>query len=307
MIELRSFAKVNLGLEVVARRSSGFHNLRTVFQTIDLHDTLTVSENETGEIRLTGNRPEIDWGQTNTITRAFAAFYGHYGVSQGFDVVVRKEIPAGSGLGGGSGNAAVILLFLNEYFGIDAGLEELISLARIVGADVPFFLVGGTALGEGIGDELSPVAEMGEKLLALVCPSLPVSTPLIFSSLRLTSGPIKSKIGIFLKSGDVRALRNDLEAVTFRLFPELMKIKEKMAAFGCDLVLMSGSGSAVYCIPGKADLAGLRREFPDLIVTRTIRRENYLKNIGAWPSGKASVFGADIRRFESSRPRDYSQ
>ena len=205
MVKLRSFAKVNLGLELVSKRADGFHNLRTVFQTIDLYDTLTLTENGTGEVRLSGDMPGIDWGPENTIVRAFTAFYDWFGVKGGFDVDVRKSIPPGSGLGGGSSNAAVILMYLNHLFGVDAGLSELINLGRTIGADVPFFLVGGTALGEGIGDELSPAPEFGEKLLALVCPPLPVSTPLIFSSVRLTIRPIKSKIELFLKSGDVRA------------------------------------------------------------------------------------------------------
>ena len=305
-VELTSFAKVNLGLEVLGRRRDGFHDLRTVFQTIALCDTILIEETTSSEVRIRGDDDRIEWDSRNTIARAFSLFSRRFGKRQGFDVRVKKRIPPGSGLGGGSGNAAVVLLFLNAYFDVGAGLEDLLPLAAQIGADVPFFLVGGTVLGEGIGERLTDLSPLPERKLVLVCPPVRVSTALIFSRLRLTSRPIESKIEVFLKTGNLNALGNDLESTTFRLFPEIQKTKEKMAAHGCKWVLMSGSGAAVVCIPEREGLPGLRREFPHLIETHTIDRRWYFDHIGAWPSGKASAFGAEIRRFESSRPRGYS-
>ena len=113
----------------------------------------------------------------------------------------------------------------------------------------------------------------------------------------------RSKINTFLKSKNFSILENNLEKITFKFFPEIRMIKNKMENSGCDLTLMSGSGSAVYCITQENYITKLKDILPDIFITRTINREYYLKSIGAWPSGKAPVFGAGIRRFESSRPR----
>jgi 4-diphosphocytidyl-2-C-methyl-D-erythritol kinase len=307
IIQLKSYAKINLGLEVVSKRADGYHNLKTVFQTIDLYDTITLKKNASGLLHLDGDDPAVGWDEKNTIFRAVDHIDRHYRVGRGFDIEVRKRIPAGSGLGGGSSNAAVILLFLNEYYKLDLPLQELIRLGAEIGADVPFFLVGGTVLGEGIGDRLTPLPDLEERRLDLVIPPDTVSTGLIFSRFGLTSKPIKSKIDTFVSSNNVKILENNLEKITFELFPGVAMIKEKMQEYGYDLVLMSGSGSAVYgLVSGRQQrtFLALKKDFPGyrVLESGSINRKSYLEGIGAWPSGKASVFGADMRRFESSRP-----
>lgn len=303
--KMKSFAKINLGLEVISRRPDGYHNLKTVFQTINLFDTIEIKETKTGKINLAGDDKSVGWDQSNTIIKAFDSIYKNYDVHQGFDIFVRKRIPPGSGLGGGSSNAAVILLFLKEYFNIDLTLKELIDIGIKIGADVPFFLVGGTALAEGTGEILTPLEDVKEKWMVIVIPNIKVSTRLIFSLFNLTSKPIKSKIDTFVKYDNYKILENNLEKVTFELFPVVGAIKEKMKVLEHDLVLMSGSGSAVYCIAPQEKLHGLKNYFAghDVFVTNTIGRQNYFDRVGASPSGKAPVFGAGIRRFESSRPR----
>lgn len=321
MTRLTSFAKINLGLEITGKQPDGYHTLKTIFQTIDLFDTISIEENRSGEIRLTGNNPTIKWDRTNTIHRAIDAIYSKYGVHRGFDITVDKRIPHGSGLGGGSSNAAVVLLFLNQYFHLDLSLETLVDIAASIGADVPFFLLGGTVLAEGIGEKMIPLETPGnqqEMRVDIVIPPVNISTRLIFSRFVLTSCPIKSKIDSFTKSQNFKFLENNLEKVTFDLFPEVGRIKEEMKTFAYDLVLMSGSGSAVYGIstlpgtrhtadiPSIPDAHALKHRFPksEIKVTQTIDRQIYFNRIGASPSGKASVFGADTRRFESSRPRN---
>lgn len=305
--KLKSYAKINLGLEITGKRPDGYHTLKTVFQTVDLFDTITVKENRSGDIRLSGDNPSIAWDQNNTIRRAFDAVFTNCHVNRGFDVFVEKRIPAGAGLGGGSSNAAVILLFLNDYFNLDLTLETLTGIGAEIGADVPFFLVGGTVLAEGIGEKMTPLPDEEEKRLDIVVPSINVSTGLIFSRFVLTSKSIKSKIDTFVKSQNHTILENDLEKVTFDLFPEVGRIKEEMKTFAYDLVLMSGSGSTVYgvCAEQTPGLQALKERFPgtNVWVTQSLSRKNYINRIGAWPSGKAPVFGAGIRRFESSRPR----
>lgn len=308
MFQLNSFAKINLGLEILNQRPDGYHNLRTVFQTVDLFDTLKVNENQAREIHLSGDNTSIKWDEQNTIRRAIDIVYNNYNIQHGFDIYVEKRIPPGSGLGGGSSNAAVIILFLNNYFKLGLTLEKLIDIGQKVGADVPFFFVGGTALAEGIGEKITPLEDLEKKRVDIIIPPVNVSTRLIFSHFSLTSKSINSKIHTFVKSKNYMILENNLETVTFKLFPEVEAIKEKMKKSAYDLVLMSGSGSAVYGIAGnrepRMNVTDLKKRFPkaNVLVSETITRKNYLTRIGASPSGKASVFGADIRRFESSRP-----
>jgi 4-diphosphocytidyl-2-C-methyl-D-erythritol kinase len=303
MIKLKSFAKINLGLEVTGKRADGYHLLRTIFQTIALCDELRLRENKLQKICLAGSHPGIRWDESNSIARACRLIYENYRVCQGFDIRVRKNIPPGSGLGGGSGNAAVMLLFLDRYFNLNIPAAGMNALAATLGADVPFFLQGGTALGEGIGESLTPLPGIRPRAVALFIPEFQVSTALIFSRLNLTKPALPGKIQLFLQRGDFSVLENELENVTFALFPEIREIKRKMIQGGCDFVQMTGSGSAVYGLGARKKLSALSALLPGVTVTRTIDNKYYREKIGVWPSGKASAFGAEIRRFESSRPR----
>lgn len=309
MIELKSFAKINLGLEILGKRADGYHNLKTIFQTIDLFDTIEISGNQSGTIHLNGDDPMVEWDRGNTIFKAFAVMYERFKLHQGFDIFVKKKIPGGSGLGGGSSNAAVILIFLNGYFRLNLQMKDLIAIGVKIGADVPFFLMGGTVMAEGIGEKMTPLENPDESPVMIVIPAIKVPTALIFSHFNLTSKPIKSKIDTFITSKKLEVLENNLEKTTFELFPEVRMIKKKMQTMGFKLVLMSGSGSAVFGVPvvdadTRGALPGLKKDFPGsrVFVSRMLNKQNYLDGIGAWPSGKASVFGADMRRFESSRP-----
>jgi 4-diphosphocytidyl-2-C-methyl-D-erythritol kinase len=296
MIELKSFAKINLGLEITGRRADGYHELRTIFQTINWFDTVRIKENRSGKLQLGGSRGSVAWDDTNTVAKAYRLIRENYAdaANRGFDIFIEKRVPAGSGLGGGSSNAAAVLLFLNEYLRLQIPFGDLVNMAGAVGADVPFFLVGGTVLAEGIGDKMTRLDDLPERFLGIVIPDIEVSTRHIFSRFGLTSASIDSKITKFLESLKFDILENDLEAVTFGLFPEIKEIKKKMLDYGCECALMSGSGGAVYCLFQEENIRDLEKLFPRVIVTKTIGRKYYRNNIGAWPSGKASAFGADI-------------
>ncbi len=302
--ELYSFAKINLGLEIIKKRADGFHELKTVFQTISLHDTLKVRENKKGKIVLTGDDKSVPWDEQNTIYRISELIYKNFNIKKGLDIYVKKKIPAGAGLGGGSSNAATVLIHLVERFGLKTSLKEMIEISKSVGADIPFFLIGGTVLGEGIGDKLTLLREFPEKKIALVFPGIFVSTGAVYSSLNLTKSTQKSKIELFLNSGNFSVLKNYLEEPALRLFPKLKRVKKMIKETGLDFVMMSGSGSSMFCFPKDRNIRDLKTVFNDVYIGKTINRNEYLNKIGASPSGKASVFGADIRRFESSRPRD---
>ncbi len=157
---VKSFAKINLGLEIVAKRPDGYHDIRTLFQTVSLADELDFGPAPDGVLALAGDDPAIVWDRTNLIHRAARLLQGAAGTAKGAKIAVRKAVPAGRGLGGGSSNAAATLLALNGMWGLGLGPGDLSRLARGLGADVPFFLKGGLCLGEDIGDRLTPLPDL---------------------------------------------------------------------------------------------------------------------------------------------------
>ena len=302
-VHLRSFAKINLGLEILERRAGdGYHLLRTVFQTIDLFDDLWVTPQKERRCRVEGDHPGVDWRGDTTISRAFDVLDQEYGLPHGFHVRVRKRIPPGSGLGGGSGNAAVCLLYFADRFGIEPGETAWPQLAARVGADVPFFLAGGTVLAEGIGERMTLLDDFTAPSLVVALPDVEVSTARVYRGFRLTRTRGDSKIEVFLQTRRLAVLENDLEAVAFGYYPEIRAAKEALRAAGCGFAAMSGSGGAVYGIPDPGPSPALHMPGVRLVRSRCVSRQEYQERIGAWPSGKAPVFGAGIRRFESSRP-----
>ena len=305
-------AKINLGLEVLRRRPDGYHDIRTLYQWIDFHDTIEFRPRPGTGIRLSGNDRSIPWDETNLVFRAAAAIREKSGVGDGVEIIVTKRIPAGGGLGGGSSNAAATLLGLDRFWRLGLGPGDLETLARGLGMDVPYFLVGGLCLGEDRGDCLTPLPDLSRKWVVLVLPSFPVSTPLIYRSLgpsALTSEDKVSKITRFLETREPGSLANALEETIFRFFPQLDEIKGILRDQGAVLSLVTGSGSGVFGLFEDRDGAercrvALKGRF-EAVVTATMSRAEGWDAItaGASPSGKAAGFGPAIRGFESSRPR----
>jgi 4-diphosphocytidyl-2-C-methyl-D-erythritol kinase len=308
---LPSFAKVNLGLEICGRRADGYHDIRTLFQWVDFHDTIELHSRPDAEIRLSGDDPTIPWDETNLIFRAASLLREKCRPRKGADIAVSKRIPAGGGLGGGSSNAAMTLYGLNRLW--EAGLPpgELEDLARSLGMDVPYFLRGGLCLGEDRGDRLTELPDLPTRWLLLVLPPFSVSTALIYRSLRedaLTSGDKDSKITRFLETRHPGSLMNALEETIFRFFPLLNEIKGFLRDQGADLSLVTGSGAGVFGLFEDRDRAEAARDALagrfKAVVTATMSRAQGWDAItaGASPSGKAAGFGPAIRGFESSRP-----
>ncbi len=302
MYKLKSYAKINLGLEIVGKRKDGYHLLKTIFQTIDLYDDIEIKKNDLGKLILSGNKKDIKWGSSNIISKVFQIMKKKFNIDQGFDVSVTKRIPAGSGLGGGSSNGAVILMFLNDYYKLGLSLEEMIDIGINIGADVPYFLFGGTVLAEGIGEKITELEDLKKTRFGILIPEINVSTGLIFSKLNLTTTGFTSKISLFLDTGDLSVLENMLEDVTFELFPEVKKIRDMMSKALDSFVMMSGSGSSLFSMLKNEDVPELICS-ERLLIADSINKTEYKKGIGAWPSGKAPVFGVGIRWFESIRPR----
>jgi 4-diphosphocytidyl-2-C-methyl-D-erythritol kinase len=252
-------AKVNLHLQVIGRRGDGYHELRTVFQTIDLADELTVELGGEG-VRLTVvGAPGLSSGAENLAWRAAAGFLARWAPHVGAALHLHKRIPMGAGLGGGSSDAAGVLLALQRCLGSPAPPGELWLLARELGADVPYFLVGGTALGVGRGDEVVPLADLPPRELLLVLPSIHVSTAESFAGLgELTARHFDPRIMALVQRGHLGwescvHATNDLEAAVFHRWPELAALHADLRATG-EVARMSGSGAAMWLMAPRGPL-----------------------------------------------------
>ena len=246
-MRVRSFAKINLGLEVIRKRPDNYHDVRTLIQSVDLFDTLDFVRSPDGRIVLRGNNPHIPWNEQNLIYKAADLLKTRRSISSGIEIQVDKKIPAGGGLGGGSSNAAMTLYALNKIWRLGFSQEELVEMGRTLGADVPYFLEGGLCLGLGRGDVLSRLDVRPPFYGVLVFPDLSIPTASVYKRLPpLTSGDKDSKIIRFLDNLEYGSLENSLEETVFNLHPQLRDIKRLFYKLGSELSLVSGSGSSVF-------------------------------------------------------------
>jgi 4-diphosphocytidyl-2-C-methyl-D-erythritol kinase len=293
-VTIPSFAKVNLCLHILGPRDDGYHELRTVFQTIALHDTLTVSLATGKSIHLESNDQTLPAGPDNLVWRALEALRRELKLRSGIRARLEKRIPVGRGLGGGSSNAAAALIGLLRLTGRRLPVERLFTVAASLGADVPFFLGGGTAAGVGRGDEIFPLPDAPRRGVLVVSPrDVSVLTRDAYSWIRaeLTNCPPAPKIWSFCAlcwSRQGAALSNDFEKVVFRRHPRLARIKRELLRVGAAEAALAGSGSAVYGLfhhPAQARraasaLSGFSQD--RVFVTQTISRKEYLRAL-RWP------------------------
>lgn len=261
MPTFRSFAKVNLHLEVARRRPDGFHDLRTIFSTIDLADDLEIVSAPSG-VTLEIEGSDLASDGTNLVHRAAMAFLAAWGGLDGVRLRLRKRIPIGGGLGGGSSNAATTLLGMARLAAISPPAEELARVAAELGADVPFFLVGGRALGLERGDAIRPLPDLATPLeLWLAVPPFGLSTAAVFAALgKVAERGADERIAVELagsvpQSVDDAVGQNDLEAPAFALRPELEAVYNRLVRSRARAVRMSGSGSAMFAIFDDPDVA----------------------------------------------------
>ncbi len=282
----RAYAKINLGLEVLSRREDGYHELRTIFQTIDLYDRLSFRLAEKG-IELSSNDPDLPSGGGNLVIRAAEILADKIECSKGARIELEKTIPAGRGLGGGSADAAMTLLALNELWKGDLSEAELRQLARGIGMDVPYFLVGGTALGLGRGEEIFPLGFQFEVPIVLILPDFAVSTAEAYRNLILTKRETSLKLQDFALSclggrGMSLDLVNDLESSTTVFSPAIHEYKARLTELGAAVSLMSGSGSSVFGVfyddaVARSAAESLAARGTRAIATRTLARRTYLE------------------------------
>jgi 4-diphosphocytidyl-2-C-methyl-D-erythritol kinase len=289
---LPAFAKINLDLRILGVRADGFHDLRTIFQTLALHDVLTFTRHR-GAFRIECDDPDIPADRRNLVWKAASVLWRTVGKRRGEiprDALVslRKRIPHEAGLGGGSADAAVALLGLSRLWELDVDLPTLSRLAGTIGADVPFFLVGGTALGLGRGDDIYPLTDLPRTYVVVVRPRFGVSTAEAY-------GWYDSEPRRVVREAPRRRLperwpewaanlRNDLESAVSAHHPAIARIKHALLDAGAVTAAMSGSGSAVFGLFDRLEAA--RRTANDLarpgwhvLYTRSLTRSEYSRRL----------------------------
>lgn len=250
----KAYAKINLGLDVVRRLENGYHEVRMIMQTVGIYDVLTFTTAQSG-IRITTDSGELPVGEDNLIYKAARLLMEEGNVSAGVDIHLEKHIPIAAGMAGGSSDAAATLLGLNELFALGMPEERLRQLGVRIGADVPYCIMGGTALAEGIGELLTPLRPAPQCVLLIAKPDIQVSTKYVYEHLdagNTWQHPDIDGMRCAIESGDlsgvVARLGNVLETVTIEAYPVIDRIKQEMVSGGARGSLMSGSGPTVFGI-----------------------------------------------------------
>lgn len=247
-------AKINLGLDVCRRLENGYHEVKMIMQTVDIYDELSLKKREDADIVLLVNSGD-DLGklEDNLIYRAAKRMREHYGLDQGIEIYLKKNIPVAAGMAGGSADAAATMLGINELFSLGKSKEELMKLALPLGADIPFCIMGGTALAEGIGEKLTPLPAPPAAVLLVVKPPIMVSTGKVYQSLdlkELQKHPDIDGMVVAIRNGDlkgiVQRMENVMEMVTETEFPIITDIKRMMTGNGALNAMMSGSGPSIF-------------------------------------------------------------
>lgn len=263
MIKRRAYAKINLALDVLGKYPNGYHEVKMVMQTIDLYDELSFEEFECKEnatveekIKLVGkNCEELSLGNDNLIYKAAAKLEPEFPDGKGVIITLQKNIPVAAGMAGGSTDCAATLHGVNELFGLGMSVEQLCDIGVKLGADVPYCVMGGTMLAEGIGEKLSRLPDAPKMTLVVAKPEMGVSTKYVYEHLDAYDNPPHPDVdGMIeaIRNGDssrvASGLGNILETVTIPACPEVKVIKELLITEGAEGVLMSGSGPTVFAV-----------------------------------------------------------
>ncbi|MBN2412307.1 4-(cytidine 5'-diphospho)-2-C-methyl-D-erythritol kinase [candidate division KSB1 bacterium] len=256
-----SFAKINLGLRILGKRNDGFHEIETVFQTINLKDEIEFCPVD-NELKLTSDSSFCPSGQTNLVFKAATLLKKHTNTSKGCHIILKKKIPVGAGLGGGSSNAATTLVALNKIWNTGLTIKELKNLASQLGSDVPFFLYGGIALGNGRGEKLTQINSAPDYWGVLVCPNLQILSKWAYQqfNFNLTKSFKRSKFSVLTRNFPEfeiwnSLLVNDFENIVFNSYPELRTILNDLNQNGAFYARMSGSGSTLFGLFEKREMA----------------------------------------------------
>lgn len=277
MIQLKSFAKINLCLYVLRKREDGFHDICTVMQAVDFHDRLSLYRIPRGIVVQTDD-PKLPTDRRNLAYKAAQILLDRTKVSSGVKIKIQKRIPLSSGLGGGSSNAAFTLIGLNRLFNLGLPGKKLVEMARQIGSDVPFFLSSGQAVATGRGEKIREVKLPRDYWIVLIKPHVTLSTPWVYENFKIDLTKKRKSIKMYKKResffDSIVGWENELEKVAVKKYPQIKVLRRRLEEIGAIKTSMSGSGPAVYGIffdkPRYKEVRSLRSKEWQIWVTRPI-------------------------------------
>ena len=252
-MRLRAMAKINLGLDVINKRADGYHEVRMVMQTIKMYDQLDIEITKEAGIKMETNLSYLPVNENNLVCKAAKLLMDEFDIHQGLDIKLKKIIPVAAGMAGGSSDAAAAMVGVNQLFRLGLSQEDLMERAVVIGADVPYCIMRGTALAEGIGEELTPLPNAPECYVLIGKPGVSVSTQFVYGNLKvdeIKKHPDIDALVAAINDNDFNKMANNLgnvlEEVTIPTYPIIEQIKQEMLDNGAVNAIMSGSGPTVF-------------------------------------------------------------
>lgn len=281
-MKIKAYAKINISLDIVGKRETdGYHLLRMIMQNIDLYDEISIEKQNEG-ITLSCNKNYVPTDSRNLAYKAAMLFKERYDIKEGVHIDILKNIPVSAGLAGGSTDGAAVLKVMNKLFGVNASDEELMEIGLKLGADIPYCIKGGTALCEGIGEEITYLKPFRDKILVLVKPGFGVSTKEVYKAFDIDKVRIHPKTESLIEAMEnndlyyvANNMKNLLENVTLRKHNVLIRIKEEMNRYGAVGSMMSGSGPSVFAffddmLKAQRCYEKMKENHREVFLTRTI-------------------------------------
>ena len=254
-MRLKALAKINLGLDVIRRREDGYHEVKMIMQTIRLYDRIVMRKRRESKIQVKTNLFYLPENENNLVYKAAKLLIEEFKIQQGVQIDLQKFIPVAAGMAGGSSDAAAVLYGINRMFHLGLSLEELMERGVKIGADVPYCLMRGTALAEGIGEQLTKLSPVPQCKILIAKPAISVSTKFVYENLKLDENTVHPDIDLLIQDIETKNLAdmaahmgNVLESVTIPNYPVIAQIKEQMIKDGALNAMMSGSGPTVFGI-----------------------------------------------------------
>lgn len=278
---IKAYAKINISLDVVGKREDGYHLLKMIMQTIDLYDDINIKKSDNG-IKLTCNKVYVPTDERNLAYKAADLFINTYGIDGGVEIYLKKNIPVAAGMAGGSTDAAAVLKGMRDLYRPDIPDDELMKLGLSIGADVPYCILGGTALCEGIGEKITKLSSFKNHILVVVKPSFGVSTKDVYKNLeidKINKHPDTELLIRSMKEQNLfkvsKNMKNVLENVTLRKHAIIKNIKRELLDMGAMGALMSGSGPTVFAffediLKAQMCYDKIKKKYREIFITRTI-------------------------------------
>jgi len=278
---VKAYGKINISLDIIGKREDGYHLLKMIMQNVELYDSMSFQKCDKG-INISCNKPYIPTDDKNLVYKAAKLFMDKYDIREGINIYLKKNIPVAAGMAGGSTDAAAVFKTLRQVFKVDVSDNELMKLGVKIGADVPFCIIGGTALCEGIGEIITPLKPFKNHILVLVKPNFGVSTKEVFKSLDINKIFKHPDTDALIRAMEQEKLvdvcngmKNLLENVTLRKYPILKRIKEDIIKMGAVGSMMSGSGPTIFAffddmLKAQKCYDKFKSLYKEVYITRTI-------------------------------------